>query len=1612
MACTYTFKNRTFNSELELDSFLLERFNDYEKYGDIVFSQQTTPQSKSFQKLLKLKKESDAHWKAYLEIRRNIKDYGQFDWDGEETFEKLPYIGVTKYLSKKKIDGKHLHPEFIEKNYWTTIFARWKRGIFGKTEQELRGYKENDTALTEEQCNELKKEIEERWRNQSAIGTAIHNVLQIYFSQKEFKNSDGSKEYKYYFELDNKEELIKQLVRKENKQYVEEHIDQIIKYAESLHNNLKRQLHDDNLHFFTEYVAHAKIEDDKVNDLLGSVDLIVIDSTGKTHILDYKTSIKDYSEFRKNAKELAYKYQMFTYQQMLETSGINMFRSRLFVAPIRIDGFKKDDSGKYIFDSINGDHGAIDLTLNNMETIERNVYTFLPPKFNFSLEPNDTLAESEEFMSGCFESELLEKSIDEKSTKWFLEKQGYLKKDDTGNFVYKIKGKVITSEDEADFIKKVTEFRKTLDKSSIRLAGSFVNILEDAIKEKSADLITFNSKNFKEDAQSLTWVKDTLGKYTNGEWEIWENGEFYLNNFGIIGLVNKNNKIIDFIKIDTSYLSRNYRAKYNRENKLHNRNALTAKWETDAQVNSKAKSMMLEAAVGNVELMRMMAIINSSNWQGDLKIGSMAVMNPYDQEIIQPSNIELLYSFNELNKHNPMKWNRFESGEIQLTNKVEDAYYTFKEIINSHDLGPESNDYFKKTLNGCTSVLDDLDTNSKEEKIKALRKLLNTLESHETQEIKYGEVYKTQGQIQNDAIRLRNSIITAINSLKGIDFRQQLQDHGDWYQSLLIHRNGLQGNKIDNPGNLQSATLNLITLLTKQAYQNTRSEVLEFKNKLDKYIKNIKEESNFGYVKENIGFNQVDLYKNLYTIDSNGDFMFKRLNDSTLSNAQRDLLEFALDKINTDIYGKELADQMLANDDDAYYRVPIAQGSRDSNVSVQGWFGALKNKLKGFTPKQIYNRAEKKIQGIEYDDSREDPKTFVWKMTNMFDSGNTKINSLEKRLRLIQENKIENLEHNLETLLLKHTFAYSQQRNIDEVFPLMKGAAIHLQQQGANVNKYFKNDLQYFQDYIWNKVLNKSLIPPNQRNVNRILSLLKQGATKFALAFSPVQGMYQSIQGLWQYVSLAFRNPDYNKSFTFAHFQKAFRIVYRDLLDFSGNPTLISRLNELYAINDMDMNSFIERISKNKKGIYNMDNFAMKFASRPDYYNRMIILVSQMLADGSFEAHSLVNGKLVYDWTKDKRFSKYAANPTLKTNDPEYNKQKSLYYAIASQLVDEGVKDENGNAFELNMQKPNPLPRSYSNKQMEGMKSLADDIYGYYSHENKSLMMSTLVGSMWLQFKTYWSGKKNQYLQSGGIRQRGRWEQLSEEVTINGKKETIKWYYRLDENGNPDYNLPPIPDKKPNENYVGILADTAEKQIAPCVQWKGQWQEGIALSVAEIFKSKNIKQNFVDAWTNSDPDLQKAFQNNIKQLGFDLFMFFVVGSILGSWLSGWLDDLEDEKKDQKDFITGLQLSAAKISVMSVKNSFQDLNFFKSIGSPIQQWTPFAFDYWGRVVGRYADVAMGEKNWYDTLVSNFAVGNQMKPMFDVFKPNSLRSKREGGTWESASAKKNREKRENK
>jgi hypothetical protein len=471
--------------------------------------------------------------------------------------------------------------------------------------------------------------------------------------------------------------------------------------------------------------------------------------------------------------------------------------------------------------------------------------------------------------------------------------------------------------------------------------------------------------------------------------------------------------------------------------------------------------------------------------------------------------------------------------------------------------------------------------------------------------------------------------------------------------------------------------------------------------------------------------------------------------------------------------------------------------------------------------------------------------------------------------------------------------------------------------------------------------------------------------------------MYQVLQGFWQDISLIWRKPDGTAAFTFKNFYKAFRIVFSDVLPWRGNPenpSKVQLINELYGINDMDMNTYTERIKTGQHGIFNFENFAYKMSSRPDYYNRMAIIVAKMLEDGSWDALTVKDGKLHYDWKKDKRYYHLANN----IRGEAYDREKALLYANARQFQLEHAMSKDGKTpFEIPSGNELPdLPGAYTTLEMESMKSLCDLIYGYYSHEKKSLIHYTMLGSMFMQMKTYWSGKKNQYLAPGGVRVRGNWEYIK-----NSDGEQM--YYQVDEQGNILY------DKEPTTADSGV----------PVVQWRGQWQEGIIVTMADIMRNVYTKNGIMGvlnpvSWYNEgkekineqDENLRLIYRNNLKQFVYDIIAFAVIGGLVsGIMLNGWVKDLEKEAKESGEFSAALAATAAKIVFLSVRNSASDLNFFDSIGGPAIQWTPFSVETGMRMFKNIWNTTTGDMTFYGGVVNTFAATKQAKPLFEYLAP---------------------------
>ena len=135
-----------------------------------------------------------------------------------------------------------------------------------------------------------------------------------------------------------------------------------------------------------------------------------------------------------------------------------------------------------------------------------------------------------------------------------------------------------------------------------------------------------------------------------------------------------------------------------------------------------------------------------------------------------------------------------------------------------------------------------------------------------------------------------------------------------------------------------------------------------------------------------------------------------------------------------------------------------------------------------------------------------------------------------------------------------------------------------------------------------------------------------------------------------------------------------------------------------------DADQLHRETSLSKMGILNFDsNQLYMFSRAPDMLHRMTILVAKMMHDGCFDAHSVVNEELVYDFKKDKRFSLlHSANPNV--NSEEYRKQHALYITMLEQFNREGYNLKDGDA----------LPKAYTARESASIKSFADMCFGHY----------------------------------------------------------------------------------------------------------------------------------------------------------------------------------------------------------------------------------------------------------------------------------------------------------
>lgn len=1624
MKCKYIYKGRTFESEADLDEFLL--INENLKESDLVF-QYGNKLQKSINK--QISKSNESVEKA---IKRGeislIEESGEPE-DTDNLKGNGTYLSITELIHKiRTIDSQGeehpLFPIYDGDNYWNEQWKKYQSGNYDEKimaqipfiEDLLYEYKSGDTYLAIKDQNTLQKireRMESVWKQQALCGDLVHALLSDFYKKKTKEDkrlcNSSKSEIKQVFDKITKNEFYSKY-----SDYIDDNVlNTVIDEAIKLDKEIRTKYGEDCMILSEKRIVGTGTIGNNSVPIVGKMDLFVISSNGKMAILDFKCSPKDYTEHNEQedptkydpAKVLTFKYQLAAYRRLLNSIGISNpdFVIDLGIVPLKFINYRfNQNTEKVAFDGVSSMENSIQI-LSNTEaisggnlysTIEGNLEQIFPKSFNLdNLTTDNLLSKIYEDEKTFFKEMKKRKNMsDGEIADWIKNKGGIKKNSITGEWefrpyksddrnVYRANGKKYKEVAEIEIFSKVKQSFQRIDNYVPNVTSSIRTSFKEAFIENSPMDFTRIPKNVSYSNKDPLYTQKQLEKYNDPiKYELISREDLdpILDQLGVLIFKNKITNLIDIVKI-SDCLDLKKSANLGGENSK-NRNTILGTFLPDELVNADSNSQALEGTIGNVELMEVMILLNrmpgifTNNLNG---VGRIELINPGIQKGLFVTNEQLLYNFRRLCNLSGIE-NNFvdhdQTGKIKMADHVSLCKSTFDEILQSPNsetgLG-KIYDSLKSEIKSCISDFDNLGENPNilRQRLSNLDKLLIDY---------YPNLIRETSAIQNEQnspeYQLHRNILFAIAQLSGVKLLQQIEDHAKWN----IGSSGISGTEIDNPGTLQSKTLNEFTDQVTKAYQNVRDNVIAFNQELRQKVEALKKAKGFGLLQQYTIGNQVSaLYKNMFDPNSDDLLFVNPWNSNViLTNEERDFLKFAILKINDNRikgFDPNNIEDLIKQDPVKYLKVPLTKGDLTSEVSIRdGWLNFIRSQFMRLTPSKLKARFDREAVKLFSDSQKSQIENGkIWESINYFDASEDE----DYRKDLLSDESLGGkayFEHNLETLLLKHTSAYKMAEELNNIFPVLRALTLHLNMQGAVLNEEFKNDLEYILKYIKTRIHNqpyenrKDIL---EKTVFDITRVMMSTTSKLTLAFNPRQ-WYQFIDGIWKDIQIYFRNaPEEGTPFTkeglFFGWKKVFS---EDLLHFGNDFTISELLNQIYGFNDMDVNSYIERIKTDNTGIlYHFWNVGFRFASRPDFYNRMTLFYAQMHKDGSIGAHKVVNGKLVYDWTEDERFKAFAHND--KSNLEKYNQQKSLFITMAQQFEQEGVKNSDGTPYVMDLNNPS-LPRAYTNRQSESMKALSDRIYGYYSHEKKSMIHFSTVGGLFMQMNTYWSAKKNQYAQTRSYTQEGDWAQYEED----GKK----YYWKEDEDG--------------------TLIPTTENTGVPVQIWKGRPQEGIALTFFEMYKAfrgnstmteKSGINGVLDLFDNEeiDPQIRRLYSSNFRQLISDIVIWIIIGNLM---LGSMENQVKDYVKSTGNKSAGKAFSNTLLSggTSILRASTLDANFFESIFGRGKDWTPFAIKQTDRIAQNMIKVGTGKQDLFDFLVKSNGAMNQTRPMWDYIKISTL------------------------
>lgn len=1087
-------------------------------------------------------------------------------------------------------------------------------------------------------------------------------------------------------------------------------------------------------------------------EVLGHIDYLSIGEDGTLRIYLYKTSYEEPAKWPKEKKQ-HYRLQMAMLARILQANGLDITNISFHIIPIHLaynDDFSDiqnihvfnpmditvDNNNKYVMGN------WMDLTRN---LVQKKAEKIEIPKTEVSTRADYILKTL--FPNNNIRSEGAGKTVQQyikEAPESGENAQLTIREEHTAtyNYVVTLEGtehpiqENNRPEKNKEIIALVTKYVESLDDYS----GQSAHNLKDAIKEayKQGDEAILKHKGLR---FSIIFLSTTLKQYLRYTEDSQQNKVYDyelledLLDYNIIMFRNRKTKQVDVISLSSFDIDQKVSTK-------NGQNNILGFHKYDIEVPNQWL-----ADYGNYEAVRAMTILNEvmPNYStDDYKFGELKVLSSFNGGKRRTFNIKMAndQAFGEI-----LNVAKIKGQDIKIQNNFTEEHFIdpIESLVSQYQEIIEHSSVYRKEELSKFGIDKLLELRSKEEKITALHDIIEQMRREYFRNATAQEINESSrplGRIGTLFKLATYAYLYYTDAMPRVD--QEMGSNLRRWMQTTTHI---------PQDNVQYAVSGYITAVNAAA-----TELQKFATEqIIPIVQQYQKDCGYGKVENILVGDQLRIYKDLYEIDIDGKRMLKFKNpyanlgdNSYLSSHQREFLKRALyvfqlirsqGNFNIQYGTKEL--ENFANKNPEYYlQVPLIRAGSASKIQsrnmIKNAFATAKKVVKN--PGQWFNEEIEHLSPEEAQQYEEDYSRM--NLRNPFDVGEISIenDNLQRRKKYIEEHGVGYFETNVEDLMLFYASKSITTQKMNDFLTSMQAFLLHLEMMGSDGShtKNVQDSYKYITDFLKVNVFKRPIEGQRETEIMAMLKPIRSLVRFMNLALNVKGSIRDLIQGGTE--GFIRTVTKYNSDISAKSLSKAHAYVTTHIGGSNSSHTnLLSAMCTKYRLSNVDMAAVETRLRSGRAGICNINEFMYYTLKGPDFYNRMILFVAKLMEDGVWDAISFEDGKMVYDWKKDKRFSIYASG---NTSHPDYAKQRGLYYSY--------IRMHNQEHPENKLEYSDDLKEPYTDKEILSIRGFADNIFGSYDKATKGMMEHIMIGSTFGQYTTWMNGIFNNYFARPG----------------------------------------------------------------------------------------------------------------------------------------------------------------------------------------------------------------------------------------------------------------------